>query len=50
MIENPYAPPTSAELARLDADRDAISFGRAVLMVLALSALDKDVPPGTKVR
>jgi hypothetical protein len=39
MTENPYAPPASALLARLDADRDAISFGRAVLMVLAATGI-----------
>jgi hypothetical protein len=39
MHENPYAPPDSAELARLDADRDAISFGRAVLMVLTTTGI-----------
>ena len=39
MTENPYAPPLSAELSRLDADRDAISFGRAVVMVLTATAM-----------
>jgi hypothetical protein len=38
MTENPYASPAS-EISRLDADRDAISFGRVVLMVLGTTAI-----------